>query len=275
MVLPIKSVLGTISNIKRILVLPCDTPPSIYIEAAVPAALGVFWDVETPDPREIYTEKRGHSMLCDIKMSIEDWEFIPPAEKSAATRFFFSSLKWFDLTTWYLFVADVIAEGFYAWSSQIIKMAACDAAHSFWGGHGEYYFGAIYDDGRWGTLDFAFPAWTKFYPASPASITVPYGKPYIIAASAVFTALGGVVPEPVTSRIISTTRGEVLDIQLPTKDKKGEWNKSHTFFKGVGSVYPTETITQEWSCSSGNLPTHQAFPKSSETWCFMWGLDAV
>jgi len=249
-----------LGNVKRILTIPCAIPWQVYAETAVPAALGMGYDVLSPDPKELYHRIAGHSALCEFKSVLKDVSWIPPESESKATRFFFQSLETFDKASWYLFLGDVAAEGLLNWTTQIIHQAACAANEKPGFAYGPFWFGAIHADGTWGGLDFQYLRADGSIDYAPAEVGCRAGGTCSITASAVFNLWIG--PQVATSsRVIDVGSGSVLDhdtnggVDEPPSRSNHVWAKAR-----AGS--DTRTLAVNWS---GNYPgaySNQLFPNN-------------
>lgn len=258
-----------VGNVKRILAIPCDTPPSVWVETALPAALKAIYSVAEPDPKEAYHKAFGNSLYHDYKTVLQDAEIVPPAEGNEATSFFFAALDWADLTAWFLFLADVALDGLMNWTTQIIKQTQCKMKGYEGQGHGTFFFGAIEDDGRWQQLDFSFPEGTDFYPVSPSSIVVPKGHSCIVAAQASFHLWASESGVPCATRLINITTGEILeqvDIADPTNSK---YPKTHVFSKYANDTQDEHHVAVEWSWGGGPVATGQVYPTPEDCFCFI------
>lgn len=258
-----------VGNVKRILSLPCDTPPSLWVETFVPAALKAIWTVASPDPKELYHKAFGNSLYHDYKQTLRDSEVIPPESESAATRFYFNALDWADLSVWYLFLADAGLDGLMNWTSQVLKQSQCPNKGYAGQGHGNFYFGAIPDDGRWSGLDFSFAEGTDFYPAAPSHIQLRPGHTGIIAARASFHLW--LLEEPVAceARVIIQETGLVLDqVNIVDPDVAAQ-SPTKTFVKYTNNTRTTQTLQAQWRWTGGPVPEGEVFPDADSTSIFM------
>jgi hypothetical protein len=259
----------TIGNIKRILALPCDTPPSIWIETAVPAILGALWDYESFDPRELYHKSQGHSALCEVKGLVKQSHLLPPEHKSNLTKFVFRFFEVFDLITWYTFLLAIAADGVYNWSSGILRMSPCsDIAQRE--GSGFAPFGGSFDGGQWGSLDF-FMNPGRYYPATSPGFVLQPGEQCMIAVSCTFQDVFG-VPVEGSTRIHVEETGEILDegeshlVQEPLSF--GHMSQALTWAQYSHRTGATGTRKVQWQCTHGGvLPDHELFPKNG--FCFI------
>src|SRR5690242_2197518 len=134
-----------IGAIKRLLFNPCDAPPSLYVETFLPAALEAFWQIAFPDFKEAFHKISGKSLVCTAKEGLRDALVDAGVEPGRATRFLFRALEWADLSVWYLFLADVAAQGLFNWSTQIWRMSGCKNNRDPRSGPGDRYVSAIGD----------------------------------------------------------------------------------------------------------------------------------
>jgi len=248
---------------------PCDDPPSLYIETAVPAALAAFTDILFWDPKEGYHKLRGNSLYHDGKGAVEDMEKIPPAEESRATRFFFNTSKLLDIELWYVFLGDVLSEGILNWMSQLYRVSDCKFRGDPRQGHGQFFFGALPDDGNFNTLSFSFRDDCIFAPASPSALVVQPGQSWIMTGSASFKSFDG-TPVPCQASIINRTTGAVYDHDDADQKSDTDFRKTHVFAKGRNNSATPHTIWMAWQYTGSiPLPEREAFPEPADCYIYM------
>jgi len=259
----------TWGNIKRIAALPCDTPPSLWIEAAVPAILAAVWDFESPDPRELYHKLHGHSALCEVKGLIKSGHLLPPEHKSPLTKFIFRFAEVADVATWYTFLMAIAAQGVFDWTSGILRMSAC-SDETQKEGAGYDPFGGSFDSGQWGTFDF-FMNPGRYYPATSPGFVLQPGERCFIAVECKFGDVFGVPVEGLT-RIHVAETGEVLDRGeskfIPSTFGPGEYSSAITWAHYAHRTGAGGTRQVQWQCThNGVLPDHELFPLGGN--CFI------
>lgn len=249
----------TINGLKRVLALPCATPPGVYVETALEALASILWSLYSPDFKEAYHQLTGHSLLCSAKGVLKHSTVIPPKETSAATRFFFSSAEWFDRATWYIFIAQIINDSLIDWESQLIALSKCRDGLSPLVASGTWFFGAIHDDGEWGTEDYTAQAGSIYYPVwGSGPLIVKPGKAYSIACSQGFHNFEG-ESVPVSARIINKTHNVLLDSYSVTKDQAQGAAKTHVWIDTRNETVDTIHVYCEWSYTGDPLTDHEAF----------------
>jgi hypothetical protein len=237
-----------LGQIKRIFANPCQVPVHVYVETGAISLMKAFFDILSPDPKELYHDIRGHSALCDFKSILKDIPGVPPEEESAATRFLFKSLEWYDLATWWLFLAGVAADGLADWTSQLIKLQKCSAPSSPHYGYGDAFFGGLPENGDWNTADFSMNSGSKFAPVHYSGLVVPPGKKWSISANATWTAVKAGATLQVQCRLRNNTGGYDLDFYevasaTPTSHSTMVWSE------GRNNTDADQHINVEWACA--------------------------
>jgi hypothetical protein len=251
--------------ILRFLRLPCAIPPGLYIETALPALFSLLWTYFEPDWRELIHQATGKSVLCRIKGGMEDTQLIPPKETSKATRFYFKATEWADVSTWYLFLAEIVNDSLLQWLSLLIKMSGCDKTYSPWVGSGPFFFGALHDDGTWSTCDFDAQAGSVWYPVwTSQCIRVPPGKSWTLACSMGFHYFDG-NPAAVSARIWNRTHNIVLDSYEISQEQADNGHKSHVFFTQRNGTVDYVDIYCQWAYFGPPPPLHEVFGDSGGT----------
>lgn len=250
----------TLGNISRIMNMPCAVTPQIAVQASVPALLQAFWSIESPDPKHLFHKIAGHSLLCEIKAGLIDSHLIPPPEDEPLVRFLFKSAEWLDRTTWYLFVASVIGDGLFDWTSNIIQLSGC-GAKSPYGFNGDAPFGACSDDGRLATLFEWFNSGPAPGPTCGSSIVVPPGWKWQASVQAQGQDEFG-VPCSLTVSLENYTVPTVYDVHTGAPHKGGQ---GYTFTQAWGqgrNETDFEHIIGYRGSSDGPKPSGQVFPRS-------------
>lgn len=245
--------------IVRILLLPCAVPPQVYIETAFAALVNFLYSFFEPDLRELYHHFRGNSLLCDVKGGLKSTTLIPPEGKSPATRFAFGSFEIFDRVTWFTFLAAITAETLIDWQTMIMELSPCDPQFSPYTASGVHFFGAIPDDGTWGTCAYTATPPSIYTPAWYSVMTnLARGKHWVMAGSVSFEdALGHIVPT--STRIINKTTGVIYDEYTQTQDDADGGNRAHVFEHRVQEHDFDVTIEMQHAYFGPSLPLHQAF----------------
>jgi hypothetical protein len=257
-----------IGNIKRLLVLPCDVKPSIWADLGIAALCQAVWTAENPDVRALISEVTGSSLLCHTKHVMHSAHGAAPLGDTPASTVYFKGLETADLATWYFFLAGVAKDGLFDWTSQVLRVTKCNMKDYPGQGHGTFWFGAIYADGRWGTLSFQFPANTDFHPAHVSAVDVPAGGSGIVAFSAAFQTLNGIDADA-SARIVDDDDGTVLAQSNVQGGKSIPARHARTFIHYRNNTQRTKRIVQEWSCNLPGAPANEVFPIADETEGFM------
>lgn len=265
--------------IKRLLEIPCAPTPMVYIEATAAAAIEMFISYVSPDYRELYTKGTGKSIFCDVEGTIHQVQRATGGKIPQLERFLFKIAKKVDISTYWYFLASIIADGVIDWATIARKLSECGHTNDPNAGAGYAYIGAIPDDGSWGGQPFSFDPPSKYAPASPAGVTVPPGWAYILSASCSWrSSLGTGVPT--LSRIVvkdviafddgpTPMIGDVLDHHQNTVDMYGTAHPNHVWTKGVNPANAIITYEAQWAYAGGMpLPYHEAFPKPDDMFCF-------
>ena len=279
-------------SLKRFLALPCTPSYWIYAEAAVPALMRAWASEESPDPKEFYHRASGRSLWgaykdslrsargvplsaserrgCSLLSNPEDAVPLEPVEDGEFTRFLFEAGDWIDQTTWYIFLASIARKGLINWSTNVLTMANCKNPGYPGSGSGEFWFGAIYSTGVWGTLDFQYPDGCLFAPASPSVVGCRQHGQLTIAASASFSLWLG-PPVGTASRIIGNN-GVIYDTHKNFEDDAGDPEGSNHVWTSINIASGGGTIAAEWYCDVGHVPTDQVFPNPGAH-CYMFTSD--
>lgn len=256
------TVLGsrTIGNVVDILNMPCAITPQMAIRTAVPAILEALWSFESPDPKHLFHKLRGHSLLCDIKGGLMDTHLIPPPEDEPLVRFLFKSAEWLDRLTWYMFVASVVGDALFDWTSNLLKVSGCVAKSPF-GYNGDTPFGACSDDGRLATLFEWFNSGPAPGPTCGSSLFVPPGWKWIAYVQAQGQDENS-VPCALNISLENFTVPSIYDYSpaLPKAGGAG-YHFTQAWGQGVNNGNVAHTIGFRGS-SDGPKPSRQVFPKS-------------
>jgi hypothetical protein len=245
------------------------SPPSVFVLTAFEAALSAFFTVLEPDIKEFYHQTVGTTFAHSLKENISDLEWVPPPEDSFGTRFAFKLIDTVDKTSWWLFLADVAAEGLFNWTSQLLHVTQCGDPKNPNAGTGNFFFGAVPTDGTPQALDFSFGKGNVFAPVSPSQINLPPGWSCIMAFQAQFHLWGSLIPVNCDSFIVNETTGVILDSdQKPLKDKTRN-PTSVTFIKYQNPSQEHHLIRQVWSWTGGDEPEHEVFPIPAMTFGYM------
>lgn len=234
-----------VGNIQRILALPCNPSPSLWVATLSAAALQAAWDILSPDPKHIYHKLRGGSLLCDIKGGIEDTGLLPPEAENKAKRFFFRTTEWYDRLTWYVFLLDVADDALINWTSNVIKFACPDKYQSPFVGVGGAEFGGLDVDARWQTADFYAQEGSVYYPASPSSVDCKPGTPWVLAGHATWSKAHLDTKGKVETRVICEDTGAVFDTDND-ETHTGNFSKTLAFASGKNFTSNTLRFSMQW-----------------------------
>lgn len=240
-----KSIEKTQSNVKRILAIPCAPDYALYVELAAPALIKAFADVLSPDPKEVFHKVNGKSFACTIEAGVKDAVNYDPEQAGKFTRFLFNFPKFADLAVWYLFLADVAAEGIFNWSTMALRQGKCADPSNPHFGQGSLYAGSLYNDGAWLQSDFGFPVGSDFYPVSPGGVNVRPGRTYICTQSIQFKV--GNVGVATNHRIMCYGTDTILDQDTNDAGDGQSERAGHVFVKGrntTGEILIVEAQSQ-------------------------------
>lgn len=261
---------STVDNFVRMLTLPCQIPPSLYVEVGAEALVTALLEIGDFDPREVYHWIQGESMLCSTKKLALEAGIIKSPSESKFSRFLFTFGEVIDLLVWRIFLMGVLTEALHFFSSQIVTVEGCREKQNPNTGPGKFFFGAIPDTGEWHGLSYQFPSWSKFAPAWPCQVEVEYGEPYIVAATQSFHPFSSFVTIPTEARIHSVTLNQTYDHDLTNRNEEGELRDNHVWWKSKGNVLGgRELIQAQWRYTGGTLPEHLAFPHADGS-CFLY-----
>lgn len=241
-----------IGKLTKFLWLPCAIDPLIALEAAVPALIDAFIDFNSPDLRHQYEQlNNGRSLQCDIKGLIKDAARERGGEVTRTTRYIFRSVEFVDRAIWWLFVADVVAEGLVNWTSMAMQLQGCKGLHagnSSTQGLGATNGGGIFD----ANLSNGFQ-WVQDQPPFEdfaAQIDVPAGHEGHIAWEVVGKI--GNIPCGMIAKITRISDGSIIDEHKAPVSPSGVPAHAVVFMKAP--AYPTGTELYECtSCGSAGV----------------------
>lgn len=258
---------GAVGRILNMLWTPCDTTPSLWAEAAVPAALTALWTIIEPDPKELYHRAFGHSLVCSMKTAIVEASAEAPVMTDGSRRFLFRAAEWVDMSVWYMFLASVGSDMLIDWITSVYRMSGCIDDPYAHAGSGYAPFGACPAGGKWGAtaFDWWFDAW-PYAPASPTLLELEPGDEGVICVAAQATDVHD-IPCSFSTRIIIEQTGQIIDQNTAPGASITNPNIA-TIVKGKYKNYGNSTVIMR--CQGGSpeeLPTDQCFPKNG--YCFM------
>lgn len=225
------------NNIKRILYLPCDTPPSLWVEAGLPAVIKAIYSIASPDIKEAFHKVVGKSMVCSLKQEINVARQADSAIPEAVKRAVFKVAEWADMLVWYGFLASVALDGMLDWTSQILKFSACNglkAGHIIQG-----WVDAPISTTDWGETDVVLSTGDGGTIVKPTGVMLKFGETGAVAVHAgCYGESGERLPMQTRVVFIPNDRSYaqiVLDIDNAEqyRDASGElkWKKAVTFAK--------------------------------------------
>jgi hypothetical protein len=255
----------TFMTFKRILALPCDNPPSLWIETAAKAALKAYIGQLGGDPKELYHTVFHESVIGTNKNSFrEAFPHISPDE-SKLTRFFFDFAPALDLTLWFYFLAGVLEDGVLDWLGQVEQQTACTDI-SQRAGSGDDPFGGSFSGGRWGTFDFNFNP-GRYFPAGPPALVLQPGESGTIACMCNYQDTGS-VPVQGRARILFDDGAYVLDEDISEQKSGGQYRPTVVWAHASNGKHSGRTKNMEWQCTTDqNLPHGELFPAGGH--CFI------
>lgn len=244
--------------INRIFAIPCAIPPVVYVETAIEAVISMFYSFLEPDVRELYTQVRGHSALCEVKGALKDIFEGVPGTNNPVTKTVFKISEIIDVGTFWLFIAALVNEGLFDWSSQLHRVAACAHTDQPNVGSGPYFFGGLEDNGTWDGMAYSADAGSKFAPVweSGSSCVVKPGKSWAVAASQSFHAVSG-PPVGTSARLINLTTGQVYDSDTNTTGPDGLNRATHIWNKGKNTTSQTHIIAAQFAYFGPPLPLRE------------------
>lgn len=243
-----------IGNISKILELPCGLDHLILVEAAVQAAMELWWTFTTPVWKTVVEDIAGHSWLCSAKIYANAAEEVKPTWQSKLRKFVFKVDARVDQASWYYFLASVAEEGILDWTSQVLRGNKCNVSHFAHRGRGIQAYGGWPggDPERWlDNMVWRDPDW----PDTPQAVSgiglEPGQSGWIVGSARLETSNGYYLP--CVSRVIIEETGEVLDDDLSHTQTLE--NLGHT---SSWAIYKNNTLhhrTMKWQCKVA-LPTY-------------------
>lgn len=241
----------TLGNIKQLVMMPCTNPPSLYVEAAVESTIETLWTLVHPDLKESYHITQGESFVCSFKKAILEAADEAPSVTDELRQFIFQVAEWADKTIWYLFVADVVADGVYNWSSNVLRMSACNGnpPPGFFSSHDPY--GSVGSNP--GDMFAAFDWFNDSQapgvpPASPPAVQIGPGHTGVLTCAAQCQDPSHNVPLPTTITTAFTDDLEPLIVE------------TSNFVPGAqGGHYTTPIIHQVIENTTDSLRTLMCF----------------
>lgn len=189
--------------VKRLMEVPCEIPQSVYIEAAVPSIIDGFLSYMSPDPRELYTRTFGHSVFCAASGSFGKVTHVPSDRRSRYQRFVLPLGRYADLSTYWYFLAGIVADGVYEWATLARKMSPCNPANGPFSASGQAWVGGIPDNGDYRTVDFWTGEGAFNGPVAATTMTVHKGDTCVMASKARFLNFLG-QDVPCASQLVAT-----------------------------------------------------------------------
>jgi hypothetical protein len=191
--------ISDVGAILRFISLPCASDPMLYVEAAVPALLKAFWEIASPDPKEVYHKVWGQSFVCSLKQTMVEAREFAGQEPAFYERALFSIAEIVDMAIWYLFLADVGEDALINWGSQIIQLSGCfDHTHKI--KSGPMWLGGIYDaTGPW-AISCSVVDGSDIV---PMAVTIPPGRSGFVGGAFQYNTFANPFPQAVESRVIA------------------------------------------------------------------------
>lgn len=221
-----RSIANAITNI---LFAPCDTPPSLWVATALPAAIEAMWSILSPDPKEMYHMLAGQSLKHTLQEEIEAAHTEKSVFSEGALKKLFKVAEWADMTVWYAFLASVAESGMLNWTTQVSKLSGCQNTTK---GHIESsWVSSASEANEWTSPPFVFTDGHGGSYVGQAAVEVPKNKSGIIAVHTTAMAGDG-QPVAADTRIIDADDGTVFDVGWGaevTKDGIVETGRTMTF----------------------------------------------
>lgn len=246
--------------------MPCSVPPTLWVETFETAALQALYTFAEPDKKEVYHQVSGNSVLCSYKQVVHDAQQTPNFDKTPLTRGTFKILELIDQKLWWTFVLDVVADGLFNWTSQILQLTNCDALNRPYTASSSIPFGAIRDQGNYG-VPYEWDGVlngvrTFFYP----SVRVRAGGSWFIGCYANAAPFGSMETVGIKIRIIDSN-GTVYDENSSVKRSDGDHTPAQTFFGGKNETGDFITYSVEMAADDA-LPLGEAFPLAGFCVCY-------
>lgn len=199
------------TNIQKLLVLPCDIPPSIWWETGLPSLVSVLWAIGSPDPtwKEQFHMFAGCSIWGTLRQEVEDMHVASGTPMGPVSRGSLRLGAVFDVGLWWLFLAGSLHRGLTQWTSQILRVSSCGEPTNPNQGGGNFYFGAVNEEGDWEPMAYSFGHGTIYYPVSHSTVYIPPHSKGFIACTQGFHEIGG-NPVPCISRIRCVEDGRTI-----------------------------------------------------------------
>lgn len=199
--------------ITRMIYAPCDDPPSVWIEAAIPAVLEMIYTIVEPDFKEAYHQIVGKSLVCSMKQAVMDAHEADSSVPDSLRRGVFKLAEMADMAVWYAFLASVGEQALLNWTSQVFKFSKCNGQRA---GHikGPWLQSAISNDVWTGTeCQISDGSGGTIYGST--GITVKPGHSGIVAVHGSAQTLDH-NPLGLSARIIVSPTNEILDTDEST-----------------------------------------------------------
>lgn len=261
-----------ISNVKRILALPCHLDGVLFFELGAEALVKFGWTVVVPDPKEIYHKITGEPIVHTVRQGGQDIAEAVGVEDDPIIRGMGRLLGVIDSAVWAVFLFSALQDSLLDATSQYIRMDPCPGAAR--PGDGTNWISAIDDKGTWGTPDFQFTEGSPFYPVNPAQVRLGPHNGYsgVVACNAQWGTLLG-PPLGVTGQVvfIPDSGGEIVLDQHNNADSEGNATQKHnTVFAAYKDRQRRSGVMKYRARYDGiPLPSHEAFLKEST--CYLAG----
>lgn len=254
----------------RYLDIPCAIPGAIYVEAAVPAIMGIVQDVMSLDPKEAYHKAFGHSLYHDVSNT---FKYLAPVEQFSETplgRTLFRLAGAFDYATWGVFVISAAVRGLVDWSDNVRRLNPCGTPHSPSFGQGGNYIDGISDDGNMYSILYSIEWGDGTSTAGPSGFVQGPNKPGFCAGTSKWEDFNN-IPCPAASATVLIDSGMQMDRTQTDASKPLEHQSLHTWYKPPKQTTGTYQYQVQAACLQGGLPLHEMFGVTGELQC--WCLD--
>ncbi len=264
---------GLVSNVTKLLTMPCATPPLVYVETAIPALLKLFSSIAHPSFKAAYHQALGRTMHHTVFEVANEVLQDDPILESGGFKFLYRLTADLDILTRDLWLADLAYEGLFNWTSQIIRYSCPNGPGNKHIGSSNSPYGACFDD-SWDGYAFDWvnnQAGSNFGPAFSPQVTVPEGASAFVFCAASGKDLTG-QPYPLGLRLIRTDTGDILQEDQSDPEHNGT---NDTAFIGGRYKNPTGgayTLAMHAKALTPQ-PDGEGFP--GDGYCVLYAYDSA
>lgn len=266
-----------LTNIKRILALPCNLDGTMYLELAAEAIIDMAIEVASPDLKEFYHHATGEPLVHDVRTVLNKTTEVKKLNKTRVIRAIGTGLGVYDSVVWALFLFYALEDALFDSTSQFLRFDPCGTGAR--PGDGIQWISALYASGAEGGATFQFNPGSKYYPVSPAQVVLSAANHWtgIIAASTRWR-IDEFTYVPVQGRIVFTAfennQTWVVDEFLnddegAAPDTSEKWNHLFARFQSPGAR--DGILSMQYSWHRPDLPPLAECFLSPDSHCFLSG----